>query len=235
VIDKRFDLAAALADVHDGATVLVGGFGAAGGPIELLHALIDQGAKHLTVVSNNTGAGNVGLAALIEQGRVAKVICSFPRTANSTVFQDKYRAREIELELVPQGTLAERLRAGGAGIPAFYTATAAGTRLAEGKEARRFGDREFVLEYGLRADFALIKCRRADRLGNLVYNKTARNFAPIMAMAAKTTIVQAESYVEAGDIDPEIVVTPGVFVDRIVTIPKALQESTLVAAGARYP
>lgn len=235
MIDKRFDLAAAVADVKDGATVLVGGFGAAGSPIELLHALIDQGAKHLTVVSNNTGSGNVGLAALIKHGRVAKAICSFPRTANSTVFQDKYRAGEIELELVPQGTLAERLRAGGAGIPAFFTATAAGTRLAEGKEIRRFGDREFVLEHGLRADFALIKCKRADRLGNLVYNKTARNFAPIMAMAAKTTIVQAESYVEAGDIDPEIVVTPGVFVNRIVTIPNPLQEATLVADGASYP
>jgi len=235
VIDKRFDLAAAVADVKDGATVLVGGFGAAGSPIELLHALIDQGAKRLTIVSNNTGSGNVGLAALIKHGRVAKAICSFPRTANSTVFQDKYRAGEIELELVPQGTLAERLRAGGAGIPAFYTATGAGTRLAEGKETRRFGDREFVLEYGLRADFALIKCRRADRLGNLVYNKTARNFAPIMAIAAATTIVQTESYVEAGEIDPEVVVTPGVFVDRIVTIPNAAQESTLVAAGASYP
>lgn len=235
MIDKRFDLAAAVADVNDGATVLVGGFGAAGSPIELLHALIDQGAKRLTVVSNNTGSGNVGLAALIKLGRVAKVICSFPRTANSTVFQDKYRAREIELELVPQGTLVERLRAGGAGIPAFYTATAAGTRLAEGKETRRFGDREYVMEHGLRADFALIKCRQADRLGNLVYNKTARNFAPIMAMAARTTIVQTESYVEAGAIDPEVVVTPGVFVNRIVTIPGAIQESTLVAAGASYP
>jgi 3-oxoadipate CoA-transferase alpha subunit len=235
VIDKRFDLAAAVADVNDGATVLVGGFGAAGSPIELLHALIDRGAKHLTVVSNNTGSGNIGLAALIKHGRVAKAICSFPRTANSTVFQDKYRAGEIELELVPQGTLAERLRAGGAGIPAFYTATAAGTRLAEGKETRRFGDREYVLEHGLRADFALIKCKRADRLGNLVYNKTARNFAPIMAMAAQTTIVQTDSYVEAGEIDPEVVVTPGVFVNRIVTIPNALQESALVADGASYP
>jgi 3-oxoadipate CoA-transferase alpha subunit len=235
VIDKRFELAAALADVHDGATILVGGFGAAGGPIELLHALIDQGAKHLTVVSNNTGSGNVGLAALIKQGRVAKAICSFPRKANSTVFQDKYRAGEIELELVPQGTLAERLRAGGAGIAAFYTATGVGTKLAEGKETRRFGDRDYLLEYGLRADFALIKCKCADRLGNLVYNKTARNFAPIMAMAANTTIVQAERYVEAGAIDPEIVVTPGVFVKRIVTISNAAQESALVAAGVSYP
>lgn len=235
MIDKRFDLAAAVADVPDGARILVGGFGAAGSPIELLHALIDQGAKNLTVVSNNTGSGNVGLAALIEQGRVAKMVCSFPRTANSSVFPDKYRAGEIELELVPQGTLAERLRAGGAGIPAFYTATGAGTLLAEGKETRRFNDREFVLEYGLRADFALIKCRQADRLGNLVYNKTARNFAPIMAMAAKATIVQTESFVAAGEIDPETVITPGVFVDRIVTIPGALQEAALVGAGARYP
>jgi 3-oxoadipate CoA-transferase alpha subunit len=201
----------------------------------LLHALIDHGAKNLTVVSNNTGSGNVGLAALIEQGRVAKMICSFPRTANSTVFQDNYKAGEIELELVPQGTLAERLRAGGAGIPAFYTATAVGTLQAEGQETRKFGGCEFVLEYGLRADFALIKCRQADRFGNLVYNKTARNFAPVMAMAARTTIVQTERYLEAGDIDPEIIVTPGVFVDRIVTIPGAVQEAALVSAGAKYP
>jgi 3-oxoadipate CoA-transferase alpha subunit len=163
------------------------------------------------------------------------MICSFPRTANSSVFPDKYKAGEIELELVPQGTLAERLRAGGAGIPAFYTATAAGTLLAEGKETRRFSGREHVLEYGLRADFALIKCRQADRLGNLVYSKTARNFAPLMAMAAKTTIVQTERLVEAGDIDPETVVTPGIYVDRIVTIPDAVQEAALVRSGARYP
>lgn len=236
MIDKRFDTAArAVADIPHGATVLVGGFGAAGSPIELLHALIDQGAKNLVVVNNNTGSGNVGLAALIEQGRVAKMICSFPRTANSSVFPDKYLAGEIELELVPQGTLAERLRAGGAGIPAFYTATAVGTQLAEGKETRRFDGRDYVLEYGLRADFALIKCHRADRLGNLLYNKTARNFSPLMAMAARTTIVQAKSLVEAGDIDPEAVVTPGLFVDRIVTIPEPVQEAALVQAGARYP
>jgi 3-oxoadipate CoA-transferase, alpha subunit len=236
VINKRFDNAAqAVADIPDGATILVGGFGAAGSPIELLHALIDQGAKNLTVVNNNTGSGNVGLAALIEHGRVAKMICSFPRTANSSVFPDKYRAGEIELELVPQGTLAERIRAGGAGIPAFYTATAVGTRLAEGKESRRFEGRDFVLEYGLRADFALIKCQRADRLGNLVFNKTARNFSPIMATAATTTIVQSEIVVEAGDIDPETVVTPAVYVDRIVLVPDPVQEAALVRSGVKYP
>lgn len=236
MINKRFDSPAqAVADIPDGATVLVGGFGAAGSPIELLHALIDQGAKNLTVVNNNTGSGNVGLAALIEHGRVAKMICSFPRTANSSVFPDKYRAGEIELELVPQGTLAERIRAGGAGIPAFYTATAVGTRLAEGKESRQFEGRDFVLEYGLRADFALIKCQQADRLGNLVYNKTARNFSPIMATAARTTIVQSESLVEAGDIDPETVITPAVYVDRIVLVPDPVQEAALVRSGMRYP
>ena len=236
MINKRFDSPAqAVADIPDGATILVGGFGAAGSPIELLHALIDQGAKNLTVVNNNTGSGNVGLAALIAQGRVAKMICSFPRTANSSVFPDKYRAGEIELELVPQGTLAERIRAGGAGIPAFYTATAVGTRLAEGKESRQFEGRDFLLEYGLRADFALIKCQQADRLGNLVYNKTARNFSPIMATAATTTIVQSESLVEAGDIDPETVITPAVYVDRIVLVPDPVQEAALVRSGMRYP
>lgn len=163
------------------------------------------------------------------------MICSFPRTAGSTVFPDKYQAGEIELELVPQGTLAERIRAGGAGIPAFYTPTSVGTELAEGKEARRFEGREYVMEYGLKADFALIKCSRADRLGNLVYNKTARNFSPIMAMAAKTTIAQADSIVDAGDIDPEVVVTPGVFVNRVVAVGNALQESAMVASGESYP
>jgi len=231
----RASAAEAVADIFHGATVLIGGFGAAGSPIELIHALIDQGAEGLTVISNNTGSGRVGLAALIEQGRVAKMICSFPRTANSTVFQDKYGNGSIQLELVPQGTLAERIRAGGAGIPSFYTPTALGTSLARGKEVRKFGDREYVLEYGLTADFALIKCLRCDRYGNLVYNKTARNFAPIMATAAKTTIVQTQSYVEAGELDPEGIVTPGVFVDRIVRIPEPLQESSLVAAGAVYP
>ena len=176
MIDKRIDSpAAAVADIFDGATVMVGGFGEAGSPIELIHALIDQGAKNLTVVNNNTGSGHVGLAALIENGQVGKMICSYPRTVGSKVFPELYRSGKIELELVPQGTLAERIRAGGAGIPAFYTATSVNTPLAEGKEQRNFGGRDYVMEYGLKADFTLIKCERADRYGNLIYNKTARN------------------------------------------------------------
>lgn len=236
MINKQHDTPDdAVADIFDGATVLIGGFGAAGSPIELIHALIDQGASDLIVVNNNTGSGHVGLAALIEQGRVAKMICSFPRTAGSTVFPDKYQAGEIDLELVPQGTLAERIRAGGAGIPAFYTPTSVGTELAEGKETRTFDGRDYVMEYGLRADFALIKCLRADRLGNLIYNKTARNFSPVMATAAKTTIVQADSIVAAGDIDPEVVVTPAVFVNRMVEVGEPLQESAMVASSVSYP
>jgi len=227
--------ALAVADIFDGATVMIGGFGEAGSPIELIHALIDQGAKNLTVVNNNTGSGQVGLAALIANGQVSKMICSFPRTANSTVFPDLYRAGKIELELVPQGTLAERIRASGAGIPAFYTPTSVGTPLAEGKEVRHFDGRDYVMETGLKADFALIKAKQADRYGNLTYNKTARNFAPIMAMAAKTTIVQANACVEAGDIDPESVITPGIFVNRIVSIDTPMQESLLVQEGRVYP
>lgn len=225
----------AVADIFDGATVMVGGFGEAGSPIELIHALIDLGATGLTVVNNNTGSGQVGLAALIKAGRVAKMICSYPRTANSTVFPDLYRRGLIDLELVPQGTLAERIRAGGAGIPAFYTPTAVGTSLAEGKELRRFGERDFVLEHGLTADFALIKAHRADRHGNLVYNKTARNFAPVMATAATTTVVQAGEVVGPGGIDPEAVVTPGIFVQRVVEVRDPQYESQLVAQGASYP
>lgn len=236
MINKQVSsVAEAVGDIFDGAIVMIGGFGEAGSPIELIHGLIDQGAKNLTVVNNNTGSGHVGLAALIESGRVAKMICSFPRTANSTVFPDKYRRGDIELELVPQGTLAERIRAGGAGIPAFYTPTSVGTPLAEDKEVRRFVDREYVLETGLKADFALIKCAKADCYGNLVYNKTARNFGPIMAMAATTTIVQSAAQVDLGVIDPEIVVTPGIFVDRIITIAHPLMESALVAEGRVYP
>ena len=232
MIDKRIESAAeAVKDIPDGATVMIGGFGEAGSPIELIHALIDQGAKNLTVVNNNTGSGHVGLAALIEHGRVARMICSFPRTANSTVFPELYRAGKIELELVPQGTLAERIRAGGAGIPAFYTATAVGTPLGDGKELRRFEGRDYVLEHALTADFALLKCRQADRYGNLTYNKTARNFAPIMAMAATTAIVQTGDYRAAGEIDPEVVVTPGIFIDRVVVESDPAHESVLVAAG----
>jgi 3-oxoadipate CoA-transferase, alpha subunit len=228
-------LAEAVADIKDGDTVMVGGFGEAGSPIELLHALIDHGAKNLTVVNNNTGSGHVGLAALIENGQVGKMICSFPRTANSTVFPDLYRDGDIELELVPQGTLAERIRAGGAGIPAFYTATSVGTPLAEGKEIRHFNGRDHVLEFGLTADFALIKSLSADRYGNLTYNKTARNFAPIMAMAAHTTVVQTQSQVDLGSIHPEHVITPGVFVNRVVTVAEPAYESQLVNAKRHYP
>ena len=213
MIDKRMaSPAEAVADIFDGATVMIGGFGEAGSPIELIHALIDQGATDLTVVNNNTGSGEVGLAALIKAGRVSKMICSYPRTANSTVFPELYRSGRTSLELVPQGTLAERIRAGGAGIPAFYTATSVGTPLEDGKERRTFEGRDYVLEYGLTADFALIKCRVADRHGNLLYNKTARNFSPVMATAARITIVQAREVVEPGALDPETIVTPGIFV-----------------------
>ncbi len=235
MIDKRVDLVSAVADVFDGATVMIGGFGEAGSPIELIHALIDQGARDLTVVSNNAGSGNVGLAALIAQGRVRKLICSYPRTTNSVVFPRLYKAGLIELELVPQGTLAERIRCGGAGIPAFYTPTCVGTPLAEGKETRVFDGRTYVLERAITADFALVKCKVADRYGNLTYNKTARNFGPIMCMAAKTTIVQASLVVEPGEIDPEVVVTPGIFVKRVVHVPFPAHESQLVAEGRSYP
>ena len=226
---------ASVSKIHDGATIMIGGFGEAGSPIELIHGLIDQGAKNLTVINNNTGSGHVGLAALIENKRVAKMICSFPKSANSLVFPNLYRKNEIELELVPQGTLAERIRAGGAGVPAFYTATSVGTPLADDKEVRNINGRDYVLEYGLTADFALIKCLKADRYGNLIYNKTARNFAPIMAMAAENTIVQTKEFVAVGDIDPEVVVTPGIFVDQVVTISNPLLESVLVSAGEGYP
>ncbi len=236
MINKQVSSAAdAVRDVFDGATVMVGGFGEAGSPIELIHALIDQGAKDLTVVSNNTGSGEVGLAALLKEKRVAKVICSFPRTANSTVFPDLYNSGQIELELVPQGTLAERIRAGGAGIPAFFTPAAVGTPLAEGKETRSFNGQDYLMEHGLKADFAFIKGRSADKHGNVIYNKTARNFGPIMAMAAQTSIVQVNSVVEAGEIDPEIVVTPGIFVDRVIEVVSPVYESELVAAGVSYP
>ncbi len=225
----------AVADIFDGATILISGFGEAGSPIELIHALIDQGAKDLTVVSNNTGSGQVGLAALIAHKRVKKMICSFPRTANSTVFPDLYHKGEIELELVPQGTLAERIRAGGAGIPAFFTPASVGTPLAEGKETREFDGQTYVMEKAIVADFALVRAHTADRYGNLTYNKTARNFGPIMSTGARKTIVQAERIVELGEIDPEIVVTPGIFVQRVVHIANPAQESKLVAENRRYP
>ena len=236
MIDKRLaSVREAVADVPDGAAVMIGGFGEAGSPIELIHALIDQGAKGLTVISNNTGTGLVGLAALLRAGRVRKVVCSFPKTAGSTVFPDLYRAGKVELELVPQGTLAERIRAGGAGIAAFYTPTAAGTPLADGKETRVFDGREHVLEHGLRADFTLIKGRIADTHGNVMFHRTARNFAPMMATAGAVTIVQAAEVVEAGTLDPESIVTQGIFVDRVVHVPSPALESALNEAGASYP
>jgi 3-oxoadipate CoA-transferase alpha subunit len=228
-------VADAVADIPDGAVVMVGGFGASGSPIELIHALIDQGAKGLTLINNNTGNGEVGLAALIANGQVDKMICSFPRSSQSRVFPKLYREGKIELELVPQGTLAERIRAAGAGIPAFYTPTTVGTVLAEGKEEREFDGRTYVMEPWLQADFALIKCEVADPLGNLTYNKTARNFSPVMCMAATTTIVQTTSLVAAGDIDPEHVVTPGIFVNRIVEVSAPVHEDTLIEEGASYP
>jgi 3-oxoadipate CoA-transferase alpha subunit len=225
----------AVADIDDGATVMIGGFGEAGSPIELIHALIDQGARDLIVINNNTGNGQVGLAALIAANRVRRMVCSFPRGTTDTVFPELYRSGRIELELVPQGTLAERIRAGGAGIPAFYTATSAGTSLADGKEEREFEGRSYVLERALTADFALVKAERADRLGNAVYNKAARNFGPIMCMAARTAIIQVGDIVEPGGIDPEHVVTPGIFVQRVVPVDNPALESELIAAGARYP
>lgn len=236
MLNKRVEIAhQAVADVFDGATVMVGGFGEAGSPIELIHALIDQGASNLTVISNNCGSGEVGLAALLKAKRVSKMICSFPRTANSTVFPELYRSGFTKLELVPQGTLAERIRAGGAGIPAFYTPTAVGTPLEKGKERRSVAGRECVLEYGLTADFTLIKGRIADSLGNVLYNKTARNFAPLMAMAGRVTIVQVVNIVQPGEIDPEVVVTPNIFVNRVVEVANPAHESELVAAGVSYP
>jgi len=236
MIDKQVaSVSEAVEDLFDGATVMVGGFGEAGSPIELIHALIDQGATDLTVVNNNTGSGEVGLAALIKAGRVSKMICSYPRTANSTVFPELYKSGQVELELVPQGTLAERIRAGGAGIPAFYTPTAVGTPLEEGHERRTFDGCDYMLVYALTADFALIKGLSADRHGNVVYNKTARNFGPVMAMAATTTIVQASTVGPVGSLDAESIITPGIFVDRVIAVANPEHESVLVAAGASYP
>jgi len=209
----------ALADVPDGATILIGGFGPAGMPAELIDALIAQGAKDLTIVNNNAGNGETGLAALLKAHRVRKILCSFPRQVDSHIFDALYRAGEIELELVPQGNLAERIRAAGAGIGGFYTRTGYGTLLAEGKETRTIDGRGYVLEYPIRADYALIKAERGDRWGNLVYRKTARNFGPIMATAARCTVAQVNRIVELGELDPETIITPGVYVKRIVHVP----------------
>jgi len=216
---------AALADVADGSTILIGGFGNAGMPAELIDALIAQGARELTIVSNNAGNADTGLAALLKEKRVRKILCSFPRQVDSWHFDALYRAGELELELVPQGTLAERIRAAGAGVGAFYTPTAYGTRLAEGKETRRIGDRDYVLEYPIHADYALIKAERADRWGNLVYRKSARNFGPIMASAAKCAVVQVRETVELGVLDPESIVTPGIFVKRVVRVAPSMRKA----------
>ena len=208
----------AVAGIADGATVLIGGFGTAGQPIELIDALVRSGVRDLTVVNNNAGNGQVGLAALLRNGQVGKIICSFPRQSDSYVFDQLYRAGKVELELVPQGNLAERLRAAGAGIGAFFSPTGVGTSLADGKECRTIDGRHYILEYPIKGDVALIKAARADTLGNLVYRKTARNFGPVMATAAKITVVQVSEIVQPGGIDPEVVITPGIFVDRIVKI-----------------
>ncbi len=219
MIDKRrYSIEEALQGIRDGSTILVGGFGNAGSPIELLEGIVLQGAKELTIVSNNAGEGEFGLAKLMKTGAIRKVICTYPRSAGSVVFEDLYEQGKIELEVVPQGTLSERMRAAGAGIGGFYTPTSAGTLLGEGKETREFDGRVHVLEQPLKGDVALVKARLADRWGNLTYNKSARNFGPVMAMAADLTIAQVDQFVELGELDPEMIITPGLFVDRVVEV-----------------
>jgi len=237
-VSKIFaDIDSAIADIADGMSVMIGGFGGAGAPIELIHALVERYGRtgspsSLTVINNNAGNGTIGIAAMIDAGMVAKMVCSFPRSSDPRAFTERYLAGRIALELVPQGTLAERIRAGGAGIPAFYTPTSFGTQLAEGKPVAEFEGRMYVQERWLKADVALIKAELADRKGNLTYRKAARNFSPLMAMAAKTTIVQASRVVEPGGIDPEHVVTPGIFVNRVVEVPDPRQEEALLRGGA---
>jgi 3-oxoadipate CoA-transferase alpha subunit len=219
MIEKQVaSLGDAVADVADGATVMIGGFGTAGLPNELVGALLEQGAKNLTIVNNNAGNGDTGLAALLAKGRVRKVICSFPRQKDSWVFDGLYREGMIELELVPQGNLAERIRAAGAGIGAFFCPTGVGTPLAEGKETREIDGRTYVLEYPIHGDVALVGAHRADRMGNLVYRKTARNFGPVMATAASTVVAEVHEVVDIGELDPEAVVTPSIYVDRVVRV-----------------
>ena len=232
------DLATAVAGIEDGMVLMIGGFGGAGAPIELIHALIDRfratgSPKNLTVVNNNAGNGRIGIAAMIDAGMVAKMVCSFPRSSDPRAFTEKYLGGEIALELVPQGTLAERIRAGGAGIPAFYTPTSYGTDLASGKPTAEFDGRMYVQERWLKADVALIKAELADPQGNLTYRKAARNFSPLMAAAARVTVVQARRIVVPGDIDPEQVITPGIFVDRIVEVADPKQEEALLREGAK--
>jgi 3-oxoadipate CoA-transferase, alpha subunit len=224
--------AAALAGVPDGATVMIGGFGTAGLPDELTQALIEQGAKELTVINNNAGNGDRGVAALIATGRVRKIICSYPRQVDSWHFDRAWRAGQIELELLPQGNLSERIRAAGAGLGGFFTPTGFGTDLALGKETRLIGGRGHIFETPLHADYALIKAERGDRWGNLTYRKTARNFGPVMAMAAKVTVASVHEIVELGALDPEAVVTPGVFVKHVVLVPRAAVQAAIGATGA---
>jgi 3-oxoadipate CoA-transferase alpha subunit len=235
MIDKISpSVAHALQGLHDGATVLIGGFGTAGIPGELIDGLIEQGARDLTVVNNNAGNGEHGLAALLKAGRVRKVICSFPRQADSQVFDALYRSGRVELELVPQGNLAERIRAAGAGIGAFFTPTGYGTALAQGKETREINGRMHVLEYPIAGDLALIKAERGDRWGNLVYRKAARNFGPVMAMAARHTVASVHEVVPLGALDPEAIVTPGIFVKAIVQVPRtATQAGGFIQAASR--
>ncbi|MEX2453908.1 MAG: 3-oxoacid CoA-transferase subunit A [Rhodospirillaceae bacterium] len=235
MIDKTVQsVREAVSVIGDGATVLISGFGESGNPTELVHALIDHGAKDLTVVNNNAGNGHVGLAALLESGLVRKIVCSFPRSTASDAFDDLYKAGRLELEVVPQGTLAERIRAAGAGIGGFFTRTTIGTPLAEGKERRMFKGCEYVLEDPLHADFALVKAELADRWGNLTYRLAARNFGPVMCTAAETTIVQARRIVPLGDIPPESVVTPGIFVDRVVEVSDPVSERAMIESGIHY-
>ncbi len=220
MIDKRVQsMAEALAGIADGSTILIGGFGSVGQPNALLDGLIEQGAKDLVCVANNAGTGHTGLARLMELGRVRKMVCSFPRSAGSVVFEALYAGGKIELEIVPQGTLAERMRAAGAGIPAFFTATAAGTQLARGKETRTIEGRDYVLEEALHGDVALVEAWQADRWGNLTFRSSGRNFNPVMATAARLTIVQSQHMAELGTLDPEAIVTPGIFVDRVLHLP----------------
>jgi len=240
-MDKTISsLAAAVAPIEDGMTVMIGGFGGSGAPIELIHALIDRYVetghpRDLTIVNNNAGNGHVGLAALIEHGMVRKLICSFPRSADPRVFNEFYLAGKIELELVPQGTLAERIRAGGAGIPAFYTPTSFGTDLAKGKPVEEFDGRFYVRERWLKADAALVKAEVGDTLGNLTYRMAARNFGPLMCMAAAYSVVQVSKIVQPGAIDPENVITPGIFVQAVVEVANPAQEEDLNRANARHP
>ena len=231
----KAEISEMLSEIFDGAIIMVGGFGEAGSPIELLHGLIDNGAKDLTIIANNAGNGRVGLGALIGQKQVRKVICSFARSAKGITFPELYNNNEIELEVVPQGTLAERIRAAGSGIPAFYTATAVGTPLAKGKEEKVFNNKKYILEEALYADFAFVKADVADRYGNLTFNKTARNFNPIMCMAAKQSLIQVKKIIEPDKTNPEHVITPGIFVHKIIKIDNPIIETNAIEEGMIYP